>query len=181
MHNPVSSPDGGLSVAGLDPRTQALLYRDGTQPTFDYLPDEAFDNLLVISTTALPNRIERSVRRRGADPSRIGVIPVTGSSVSYDGPLWVAKRTAPSDLTGISIRLSEALQHVRPGHGWVVFDNVTTLFMYARPDRVVRFLETVVDAVRERGARGVYVAVPGTLTPKNRERLEGVVDLTIER
>lgn len=172
--------DGGRKLAAIEPGTQALLFSEATQPSFNYLPEEAFDNLLVVSTTALPSRIERFVIQRGADPSRVGVVPVTGSSVSYDGPLWVAQRTAPSDLTGISIRLSEALKYVRPDHGWVVFDNVTTLFMYAKADRVVRFLDTVTSAVRDRGARGVYVAVPGTLAPENREKLEELVDRTIQ-
>lgn len=171
--------DGGRSVDALDAGTQALFYRSGAQVSFGFLPDAAFENLLVVSTTALPSRIERAVDECGADPARVGVVPVTGSTVAYDGPLWVAKRTAPSDLTGVSIRLSEALRHVRPGRGWVVFDNVTTLFMYAQTDRVIRFLETVVEAVRERGGRGVYVALPGALAPESRERLEDIVDVAL--
>lgn len=150
------------------------------QSPLSVLPDEAFDNLLVISLANLPTEIESTVRERGGDPSKVGVIPVSGSHRRYDGPLWTAKTVSPSDLTGISIEFSTAMSHVKPGEGWVVLDSINVLLMYAPEDRVHRFVKSVVDAARQRNARGVYSLVQRTVTDETYRRFEGLFDEEVE-
>ena len=161
----------------LDPGEQALVSVPSMGTPLAYLPDDAFDNLLVVSATASPGKVESVVERRGGDPSAVGVIPVTGSPSEYDGPLWTTDPVDPSDLTGISIRLSTAMNYVLSG-GWVVFDNVNVLLMYGREDQVYRLLDSVADGVRERDARGAYCTVRDAVTDETYDRLAGLFDRT---
>lgn len=159
------------------PGSQALVRTGGAGLPFGRLPAAAFENLLVVSTGRTPERVERALVDAGCDRlERVGVIPVTGSDVSYDGPLWVTDRVSPSDLTGISIRFSNALRHVRPGRGWVVFDNVSTLYMYASDDRVYHLLSRIGELTTQRDARGVFVVVRGMLDDETNARLRAIVD-----
>lgn len=170
----VNDDSARLSV---DPGEQVLVTAD--RPLLEYLPDEAFENLLVLTTTALPSRVDRQVRERGHDSSRVGVIPVTGGDVDYEGPLWVADRVGPADLTGLSMRFSTAFEHVRSGIGWVCVDSVSTLYMYAEERRVFRLLQSIAEACRRRDVRGLYRAVPNTLGEQTRGALNGVVDRSV--
>lgn len=161
----------------LDPGEQALVSVPSMGTPLTYLPDDAFDNLLVVSATASPSKVEAVVERRGGDPSAVGVIPVTGSPGEYDGPLWTTDPVDPSDLTGISMRLSTALNYVLSG-GWVVFDNVNVLLMYGREEQVYRLLDSVSDGVRERDARGAFCTVREAVTDETYDRLAGLFDRT---
>jgi hypothetical protein len=145
------------------------------------LPDEAFENLLVVSATADPDKVESLVERRGGDPQKVGVIPVTGSPIEYDGPLWTTDRVDPSDLTGVSIRLSKALSYVMTG-GWVVFDSLNVFLMYGREEQVRRLIGSITDAVRSREARGAYCIVRDAVTDETYSRFEELCDeaVTIE-
>lgn len=142
------------------------------------LPDDAFENLLVVSATTAPAKIESLVERRGGDPQKVGVVPVTGSDSEYDGPLWTTDPMDPSDLTGISIRLSKALEYVTTD-GWVVFDNVNVLLMYGRKDQVYRFLDSVVDNARAKEAHGAYCMVRDAVTDETYSRFESLCDGTV--
>lgn len=168
------SRDAALS--DLSPGDQVLATVDHGRQALSVLPDRAFDNLLVISTGAGPDKIERQVRERGTDPSRVGVIPVVGSTVSYDGPLWVADRTSPSDFTGLSIRFSKAARHLTSGRGWVCVDSLSTLYMYADEQRVYRLVQSLTSALREQDLAGVFRVGPGTVTGQTREQLRGLFD-----
>ncbi|QDX41252.1 hypothetical protein [Salarchaeum sp. JOR-1] len=159
--------------------TQVLAEAPPHGSVLDALPERAFDNLLLVRTSASPTRTERDLRERGVDPSRVGVIPVTGSSVRYDGPLWVSERVSPSDLTGLSIQYSNALQYVREG-GWVVFDNLSTLYMYADAERLYRLVSTLTRATGDAGATGVYVVASGVMQSEDYSQLRGVTTHHVE-
>ncbi|WP_128478169.1 DUF7504 family protein [Halorussus pelagicus] len=162
----------------LDPGEQALVSVPSMGSPLTALPDEAFENMLVVSATAAPGRVESIVERRGGDPSKVGVVPVTGSPSEYDGPLWTTDPVDPSDLTGISIRVSTAMEYVMGG-GWVVVDNVNVLLMYGRVEQVFRLLDSVVSASREKGACGAYCTVRDAVTDETYDRLRGLCDRTI--
>lgn len=125
----------------------------------DQLPDAAFENLLVVSLGTSPTRVEEAVREAGHEPRKVGVVPVSGTELSYDGPMWTSDRVGPNDLTGISIRVGQGLEYVKPGEGWVVFDSLTVLLMYNETDRVYRLLNSLASNVRERNAHGVFTIV----------------------
>ncbi|NHN58764.1 MULTISPECIES: hypothetical protein [Halorussus] len=159
----------------LSPGEQALVSVPSMGSPLDLLPDAAFENLLVLSATASPEKIESLVERRGGDPRKVGVVPVTGSPGEYDGPLWTTDPVDPSDLTGISIRVSNALEYVSRG-GWVVVDNVNVLLMYGREDQVFRLLNSVVSTAREREACGAYCTVRDAVTDETYARLRDCCD-----
>jgi len=175
-------PDGGSSgpsrapLADASQGEQILATIPHSRASLDTLPDRAFENLLVVSTGAGPAKIERAVERLGHDPRRVGVVPVLGSEVSYDGPLWVAERTSPSDFTGLSIRFSKAAAHLRSGTGWVCVDSVSTLYMYADERRVYRLVQSLASTLREHDVTGVFRVAPGTVEGQTREQLRGLFD-----
>ncbi|WP_135805606.1 DUF7504 family protein [Halorussus marinus] len=163
----------------LDPGEQALVASPSMEPPLATLPDGAFENLLVVSATASPRKIESLVERRGRDPSAVGVIPITGSPSEYDGRLWTTDPVGPSDLTGISMRLSRALEYVSRG-GWVVFDSLNVLLMYGREDAVYRLLDSVVPIVRDRDACGAYFVVRQAITDETEARFRGLFDAAVD-
>ncbi|WP_435178325.1 DUF7504 family protein [Halorussus sp. AFM4] len=164
---PETTDDAGFD---LSPGEQALVSVPSMGSPLALLPDRAFENLLVVSATAAPGRIESLVERRGGDPRTVGVVPVTGSPDEYDGPLWTTDPVDPSDLTGISIRVSKALEYVSRG-GWVVVDNVNVLLMYGREDQVFRLLDSVASSTRERAACGAHCTVRDAVTDETYARL----------
>lgn len=144
------------------------------------LPEEAFENLLVVSPSP-PSRIERVIQDAGGDPNRCGHVPVTGSPVTYDGPLWTTKPVAPSDLTGISIRYSTAMKHVASGSGWFCLDGLQLLLMYADRDRVSSFVSELAHRTRGREVTGVYGIASDTVDDETYELLRPAFDATVDR
>lgn len=143
-------------------------------------PESAFENLLVVSLGNSPKRIEKDVREAGHEPRRVGVVPVSGTEVSYDGPMWTSDRVGPNDLTGISIRLGQGLNYVKPGTGWVVVDNITVLLMYNETDRVYRLLDSMASNVRERNARGFFTLVRGATSDDTYAQLRNLFDREVD-
>jgi hypothetical protein len=162
----------------IDPGEQALVSVPSMGSPLAALPDDAFENLLVVSATAAPGKVESLVERRGGDPQKVGVVPVTGSPTEYDGPLWTTDPVDPSDLTGISIRLSKAMNYVMQG-GWVVVDNVNVLLMYGREEQVFRLFDSMVSNARQKEARGAYCTVREAVTDETFGRLRDLCDRTI--
>ncbi|MFC4450142.1 DUF7504 family protein [Halorussus aquaticus] len=172
---PETTEGEGLALA---PGEQVLTSVPSMGSPLSYLPDAAFENLLVVSATASPKKVESIVERRGGDPQKVGVVPVTGSPDEYEGPLWTTDPVDPSDLTGISIRLSKAMKYVMRG-GWVVVDNVNVLLMYGREEQVFRLLDSVVSNTRKKEACGAYCTVREAVTDQTYSRLQGLCDRTV--
>ncbi|MFC3477275.1 DUF7504 family protein [Halobacterium litoreum] len=141
----------------------------------EVLPPAAFENLLLLTTNGDLRRLERIVSAHG-NPNRVGVVPITGSSVNYDGPLWTTDRVNPGDLTGVSIQFSEAFKHVRPDDGWVVVDNIGVLSMYVSRERLFRLVDSVANAVRERNARCVLATARGVLGESGLAQCRGLAN-----
>lgn len=165
-------PPAALPVDGLDPPAgeQILLLRGSAGSPLRHLPDRAFENLLVASAGQHPGEVEAAIRRRSLDPRSVGVVPVSGFDLGYDGPLWTTDRVPPSDLTGISIRVSQGFDHLEPGRGWFVLDSVTTLLMYADADRVYRLVDWLVRQCRTHDVTGVWPLECEVVTPETRAR-----------
>jgi hypothetical protein len=161
--------------------SQALVLIPSLQSPLELLPAEAFDNLLVVSTTRSPKQVEQLVREAGGDPNTVGVVPVSGSSTDYDGPCWTTSAVHPNDLTGIYDRFERGLEHVKPGEGWVVVDNVNVLLMYAQRTSVLNFLDSIATGARRRNAAGVFAMVRDAVTDETHGRVRESVDLELDR
>ncbi len=146
----------------------------------DDLPAAACQNLLIVSPWA-PSRVETALRDRGVSLDGCGLIPVSSSPVRYDGPLWTSEPVAPSDLTGLSMRYSEAMSHVEPETGWVLVDNAQVLLMYAETRRVCRLFDRMMAQAEAREVHGVLAVDRDAVRPKTFGKLETTVDRTIER
>lgn len=140
------------------------------------LPERAYRNLLVVTTVQTPGRVETAVEDVGADPSDVGVIPVSGSGSSYRGPMWVADRVEPSDLTGLSMRFSDAVRYLQSGTGWVVLDNITVLLMYAPTENVYRLTSSIVSELRSREVVGLYGCVRSAMNDETYQQFRGLYD-----
>jgi len=172
--------EGGEQTVSVDPGTQCLVGLPSIRSPLDHLPRSAFENLLVVSTTRSPSKVERTVRARGGDPENVGVVPVSGSTVDYGGPLWVADAVGPTDLTGIDARVADAVRYVKPGEGWIVFDNVNVLLMYAQADNVYQLVSAVASRSRKRHARGLFAIVPDAVTEGTYDRFREPFDARLE-
>lgn len=164
----------------VDAGTQLLVSVSSMQQPFSLLPTGTAGNLLVVSSQA-PATVEQALRDRGIDPATAGLIPISGSEIEYDGPLWTSAPVVPDDLTGLSMRFTRALDALEPGHGWVLFDSLNALAMYAREDRVCRCFDHLVEKARERELRGVYTIVADALDDETTRSFERSVDRTIDR
>lgn len=158
----------------------AFCVQPSGQGVVDVLPESALENLLLVTTDGNLGKLERAVEARGGDPRRVGVVPVTGTSVNYDGPLWVTDRVGPSDLTGVSIQFSKAFEHVQPDEGWVAVDSLGVLAMYASTERLFRLMDAVVSAVRGRNARAVLSTADGVLGERAAMQYRGLADEEVD-
>ena len=189
-----SEPDDPERVAGGDERAgeapdvdglaieagdQALLAVPSMRNPLELLPDHAFDNLLV-ATVRSPAKIERHVDRRGLDPQRVGVVPLSNADNEYEGPLWTSRRLSPTDLTGISIECSRGGQYLRRGEGWFVLDNIHTLLMYSDDRRVYQLLDSLRASMGQREIRGCYAVVRATVGTEY-QRYRTLFDVEIDR
>lgn len=160
----------------LDPDEQILLERNRTGPPLEVLPDEAFENLLIVTTGDTPGEVEATLRERDRQLRTVGVVPITSTLLAYEGPLWTTDRVAPGDLTGVSVRVSQGFPHLEAGRGWLVVDSISTLLMYAEEDRVYRLFDWLVGSARGEDISGVYTLQPDVVTARTRRRFEGLFD-----
>ncbi len=159
---------------------QAIAMVSAMDDPLELLPDEAFDNLLVLSTRGHPAEIQDYVEDVGADPADVYVLPVSGSTVRYDGPLNVAERTGPTNLTKVGVVFSNALESMDP-EPWVLFDNFNILLMYADEARVYRFMDTMIGNVRTADGTGVYCTVRDAIEDQTYEKFRQLCEREIDR
>jgi hypothetical protein len=172
---PTSGDDAGgerFGAAG----TQTLVRTAADADPLAVLPARAYDNLLVVSARDQPNRIEARLERDGRDPASVGVVPVTPAADEYEGDLWTTDPVPPDDLTGLGMRFSDAVQHVEPGVGWVLFDALGILPVYADDSRVCRFFQTLTSRVRAREVRGIYCVYPDAVADETYQQLLTMCD-----
>jgi hypothetical protein len=171
--------DGSRTIP-TDPGEQTLLTMPSMSTGLTELPEAGCANLLVVSPWA-PERVASALRDRGIPVGNCGMIPVTGSPVRYDGPLWTTERVAPTDLTGLSMRYCEAMRHVEPGEGWVLIDNAQVLLMYADHEKVDRLLRRLTGQARERDVTGVLAVDRSAVETRTLARLSDVAGTVVER
>lgn len=166
------------TLSSVEPGGQALVSVETMEHVTTYCPDEAFDNLLV-ATVRQPRTIENVVLDRGFDPQKVGVVPINGSELTYAGDVWTSKRVNPSDLTGMSIGISQAARHLSANRGWFVFDNISTLLMYTSEDRLYRLLSSIRQQMANERVRGLYGIVPDAVSEQTYARFQSLFDREI--
>lgn len=164
----------------VDAGTQLLVSVSSMHQPLSLLPTGMSGNLLIVSSQA-PATVEQALRDRGIDPTTAGLVPISGSEIEYDGPLWTSEPVVPDDLTGLSMRFTSALDALEPGHGWVLFDSLNALAMYAQEDRVCRCFDHLAEKARERDLRGVYTVAADALDDETTRSFERSVDRTLDR
>lgn len=175
---PRIEPDGGNPRQPIEAHAgeQVLVITDPLNDTLDELPDQAFENLLVIAVDSSPADVEAAVRSRGLDPAAVGVVPVRGDPPTYEGPLWTADRVTPNDLTGLSIQTSRGMEYLDPGRGWLVVSGLGVLVVYAGAERVRRFVHQLAGIGREQSLRGIFVLGEQSVDDDVRGALDSVLD-----
>lgn len=169
-----------IDPVDLDEGEQAIAMVSAMDDPLDLVPDRAFDSLMVLSTRGHPQEIQDHVEARGHDPSEVFVLPVSGSAVRYDGPLNVAERTGPTNLTKVGVVFSNTLDSIQ-GRPWVLFDNFNILLMYADESRVYRFMDTMIGNVRSRQGCGVYCTVRDAVDDQTYEKFRQLCEVEIDR
>jgi len=165
--------DDAFAPAG----TQTLVQTPAEADPLSALPARAFDNLLVVSARDHPNKLEARIKRAGHDPASVGVVPVSPAARDYDGDLWTTDPVNPDDLTGLGMRFSDAVRHVKAESGWVVVDALGVLLMYAEDARVCRFFQTLSNRVRAKEVHGVYFTNPDAVADETYEQLRAMCDV----
>jgi hypothetical protein len=153
------------------------------QSPLSALPAAAYRNLLVVSTKS-PAHVEERLAEMGVPVENVGLIPLAGNDHQYDGPLWTTEAVRPNDPTGISIAATNAFQHLEPGTGWFLVEDLNVLSMYVDETTVCRLVAHLSKNARSRNVRGVYGLVRNAVSDDTfgnyRQSVDNVVDLTDE-
>jgi hypothetical protein len=148
------------------------------QPCLEYervAPPDAVACLTVALTDSFDAVIDRWEQHPGERPAELAVVttgdPVRSATADASGgyvdlPAGV-KTTSVSetgDLTGIAIRIHQALDSWTedgPEHVVVCFDSLTTLAQYTDIERVFRFLHVLITRLRDAGVESHFHVDPG--------------------
>jgi hypothetical protein len=166
-------------AVSLEPGAQAIAKVSAMDDPLSFLPPEAFDDLLLICTRGDPKGVEERVLESGADPSRVFVVPVTGTSLRYDGPLRVAERASPNDMTQVGVNFTNCLSEM-DDDVWVVVNNFNVFLMYADENTVYRFMNSLTNESRQVGARGVYCTVRDAIDDTTYEKFRQLCDVELD-
>ncbi|MEE6209725.1 hypothetical protein U3A55_06115 [Salarchaeum sp. III] len=160
--------------ADVEPGTQLLIPQSTQTADLAPLPSNAA-HLLVVTYRDTPNRLERRLHDRGIDPATVTVVPVASTDLDYTGPLTVTDRVSPSDLTGLGIRLTTALDTLDAGD-WLYVRGLSAALMYVTPERLYRFLDFLTHTARARDLRGAYEFYRPALSDTIYARFRGLFD-----
>ncbi|WP_135534962.1 DUF7504 family protein [Halostella pelagica] len=179
------SLDGASSVLFLTPSIA-----DGTDDTcVDLLApsNPGSTNVLWVSFTELPqDRLGIWIDRAGGRPSTAHVIAAgePAGSPDSDGPRpdSMERVGTPSDLTGISIRVSEVLSEWNEAgsRSVVCFDSITALLQYVDVETAYEFLHVLTGRLHAFGATGHFHLDPGAHSDMTVARIQTLFDAMIE-
>lgn len=147
--------------------------------TPDPLPAAALprsDRLLVVSARLHPQRLEQMLRESGRDPANATLLSVWPVELEYDGPVTLTGVVHPGDVTGVGMRLVDALSTLSEGD-CVVTDALGVLEMYCEPDVVSRFFSAVLQKTAGQRLHGIHTVQPGvTVDGALKAQFDRVVD-----
>lgn len=163
----------------VEPGTQMLVSVSSMQEPLAELPDEAYQNLLVLSTKS-PRHVEERLGELGVPVSNVGLLPLAGTDHEYDGPLWTTRTVRPNDPTGISIAFATALEHLEAGVGHILVEDLNVLTMYVRVGVVCRLLSHLASKAREKDLTGYYGLARSAVGDDTFRNLRQSVDTSVD-
>jgi KaiC/GvpD/RAD55 family RecA-like ATPase len=184
------STDGHLPVADLASGTSLLVHgppMSGKRALcFSLLGAGARDERPVIVSTDSTVSSLRSEFEPYLEPGRsatdVAVVDCTGEYAGEDTQL-VRTVSSPADLTGIGMATTNLLEslHVDGCERFRVgFCSLTSVFLYAEPERAVKFVHVMTQRIAESGALGVFAIQPDSVEPDVFNQLRTLVDATVE-
>jgi KaiC/GvpD/RAD55 family RecA-like ATPase len=137
---------------------------------------ERGDRSLVVTTDTPANRIRDEFDAVGGelDPSSLQVIDASGSggSTDLDAEEGVQSVSSPSDLTGIGISFTKAVDRLEnPGNVRLGFLSISTLLQYVDQERAFAFFHVLTRRASASGYFGAFALDPSM----HEERLVNVM------
>lgn len=118
------------------------------------------ENSIVVTSDRNADSVLDEYRKYHDDVDRVGVVDCSGSKAPDQSDTdKVSYVSSPSDLTGISIHVSEFMEEFRQNDIKlrVAVISVSTLLMYLDIETVFRFLHVFTSRIQNVGALGVFV------------------------
>lgn len=169
------SEDSLQQRLSLEPGTQLLLSADSMRSPLSMLPTATDSPLIIVSSDA-PAELADRLDAAGADLRTVGHIPISGSEFDYDGRMWTCESLVPDDLTGLSMRLSQAFEALGDRSGWLFVENLNVFLLYASKDRVIRFMDHVTTLAADHDITGAYAVTREAVQSETHDRLKLSVD-----
>lgn len=132
-------------------------------------------NVLFVSYGGDPSERLARCRERGLDPEATMAVVVGDVGGGVDGFDAVETLSAPSDLTGLGIAVTEALADVE-GRTAVCLDSVTALLQYVDFETAFEFLHVFVGRCYRQEAVGHLHVDPGAHDEQTVAKLASLVD-----
>jgi len=181
------------SIASLDDASSILFLTpslgDATTDTCIRLLDPSnpeTTNVLFVTFTGTPqDRLEAWIDRAGGRPASAHVVAAgetPGGGNGGPAPDSVERVGTPSDLTGISIRVSEVLSEWSDADATsvVCFDSVTALLQYVDVETAYEFLHVLTGRLYAFGAKGHFHLDPGAHPDMTVARIQTLFDAMVE-
>ncbi|MFW6448206.1 MAG: RAD55 family ATPase [Halobacteriota archaeon] len=152
---------------------------------------ERGDGAIIVSTNDGTDRITDAyadVLDDDPDEIPLGIVDCVSRQQGLDDvedTELVKYPSAPDDMTGIGISLSELLEefHGDRGleHNRVCLDSISTLLMYSNVQTIFRFLHVFTGRVQNVDGLGLYLMDPSAHDPQTLNTIKGLFDGVIER
>ena len=185
------STDGHLPVAEVPGGTTFLCYG----PPMTGKRDLAFsllaaghgrDAAVVISTdsgAAVTRSDYEQFLPAGASADGLGVVDCTGEHSGQGSPL-VETASSPADLTGVGVGTTTLMERLYDETGQnrfrIALCSLTSAFLYADPQRVLKFVHVLIQRVKDADAFAVLVVQPDSVSDSVFNQLKVLVDGTVE-
>ena len=162
-------------------------------------PGEGSPNALLVTLDALPDRrFDAVVRRGGARPADVGIVccdetrGAAAASGATDGPgpgpgpgagPWIATVSSPGDLTGLGVRIEQALSTwaETPAPVELCFHSLTTLLQYVDERAAFRFCHALTRRVDTTGASAHFHLDPAAVDDRTVKTLASLFDRVEDR
>ncbi|UUX93026.1 DUF7504 family protein [Methanoplanus endosymbiosus] len=102
----------------------------------------------------------------------LGSNPGNSDSVQYI--------STPENLTEIGIAITKILGNIENDRIVFLFDSVTSMLIYTSSDKITRFLHFIVNKIRLKNSKGIFMATGGGINPALLMQLRTFVDAVIE-
>jgi len=158
-----------------EPGTQILLSVGSMRSPLSMLPTSTASPVVVVSSDS-PTELSERLASADADLSTVGHIPISGSEFDYNGRMWTCDSLVPDDLTGLSMRLSQAFEAIGDSGGWLLVENLNVFLLYASEERVIRFMDHITALAAEHDINGVYTVTREAIAADTYDRVRLSVD-----